>query len=248
MKTLVLLRHGESEWNLENRFTGWTDVELTPKGVDEARTAGRLLKADGYHFDVAYTSYLKRANRTLALALEEMGETDIPVVRSWKLNERHYGALQGLNKAETAKKYGDEQVHIWRRSFDVQPPALDPSDDRSPAKQALYSDVDPAELPLTESLKDTIARVVPYYEQEIRPQLEAGKRIIIAAHGNSLRALIMYFDKLSSEEITGVNVPTGVPLVYEFGDGENVLRKFYLGEQAAIEVKMQAVAAQGKAK
>ena len=248
MRTLVLLRHGESEWNLENRFTGWTDVDLTAKGTEEAKLAGRLMKDSGFRFDMAYTSYLKRANHTLALALGEMGESDIPVVRSWKLNERHYGALQGLNKAETAKKYGEEQVHIWRRSFDIQPPALKPEDDRNPARQPLYADVPAQELPLTESLKDTIARVVPYFQQTIEPQLEAGKQIIIAAHGNSLRALVMYFDHLSQEAITRVNIPTGVPLVYEFDDSGKVLGHHYLGDAAAIEAKMKAVAAQGKAK
>lgn len=248
MKTLVLLRHGQSAWNLENRFTGWTDVDLTPQGIEEAKAAGRLMKERGLHFDLAYTSYLKRANHTLALALGEMGESDIPVVRSWKLNERHYGALQGLNKAETARKYGEEQVHIWRRSFDVQPPALTPEDDRSPARQPLYADVPAQELPLTESLKDTIARVIPYFQQTIVPQMEAGKHILIAAHGNSLRAMVMYFDHLSQEAITGVNIPTGVPLVYEFDDSGNALRHYYLGDAAAIEAKMNAVAAQGKAK
>lgn len=248
MKTLVLLRHGQSAWNLENRFTGWTDVDLTPQGVEEAKAAGRLMKERGLHFDLAYTSYLKRANHTLALALGEMGEGDIPVVRSWKLNERHYGALQGLNKAETARKYGEEQVHIWRRSFDVQPPALTPEDDRSPARQPLYADVPAQELPLTESLKNTIARVIPYFQQTIVPQMEGGKHILIAAHGNSLRAMVMYFDHLSQEAITGVNIPTGVPLVYEFDDSGNALRHYYLGDAAAIEAKMNAVAAQGKAK
>lgn len=248
MSTLVLLRHGESEWNLENRFTGWTDVDLSPKGVEEARSAGQLMKEKGYHFDIAFTSYLKRANHTLDLALQEMGQTDIPIQKSWKLNERHYGALQGLNKSETAAKYGEEQVKIWRRSFDVQPPALTPEDDRNPAKQDLYKDIDPKELPLTESLKETIARVIPYYESEILPFLNSGKEVIIAAHGNSLRALIMYFDQLTKEEITGVNVPTGVPLVYEFGADGKVEKKFYLGGAAAIEAKMAAVAAQGTAK
>ena len=188
MKTLVLLRHGESEWNLENRFTGWTDVDLTPKGIEEAKAAGQLMKAQGFHFDLAYISCLKRANHTLAPALGEMGEENIPVVRSWKLNERHYGALQGLNKAETAKKYGEEHVHIWRRSFDVQPPALTPEDDRSPARQPLYADVPVQELTLTESLKDTIARVIPYFQQTIAPQMEAGKHILIAAQGKAKKA------------------------------------------------------------
>ena len=246
--TLVLLRHGESEWNLENRFTGWTDVDLTEKGTEEAKAAGRLMKAEGYHFDVAYTSYLKRANHTLALALAEMGEANIPVVWSWKLNERHYGALQGLNKAETAKKYGEEQVHIWRRSFDVQPPALTPDDERNPAKQALYAQVDSKELPLTESLKDTIARAIPYYQAEIEPRMNAGETVLVAAHGNSLRAMVMYFDHLSEEAITAVNIPTGVPLVYEFDEDGKAVRHFYLGDAAAVEAKMRAVAAQGKAK
>lgn len=246
--TLVLLRHGESEWNLENRFTGWTDVDLTEKGTEEAKAAGRLMKAEGYHFNIAYTSYLKRANHTLALALAEMDEANIPVVRSWKLNERHYGALQGLNKAETAKKYGEEQVHIWRRSFDVQPPALTPGDERNPAKQALYAQIDPKELPLTESLKDTIARVIPYYQAEIEPRMNAGETVLVAAHGNSLRAMVMYFDHLSEEAITAVNIPTGVPLVYEFDEDGQAVRHFYLGDAAAVEAKMQAVAAQGKAK
>ena len=247
MKTLVLLRHGESEWNLENRFTGWTDVELSAKGIEEAKTAGLLLKKDGYTFDVAYTSVLRRANHTLELALEGMGAANLPVVKTWKLNERHYGALQGLNKAETAAKYGDDQVLVWRRSFDVQPPSLTPDDERSPAKQALYAGIDPSVLPLTESLKDTIARVIPYYEQEILPRIKEGKRVLIAAHGNSLRALVMYFEGLSEDEITKVNIPTGVPLVYEFTDEMSFVRKFYLGDAAAVEAKMKAVAAQGKA-
>lgn len=248
MKKLVLLRHGESEWNLENRFTGWTDVDLSAKGVEEAKSAGRMLKENGYEFDVAFTSYLKRANRTLDLALQEMGETNIPVIKSYKLNERHYGALQGLNKAETAQKYGDEQVHVWRRSYDVQPPALTPDDDRNPAKQEPYKDVPASELPLTESLKDTVARAVPYYEKEILPLINEGKRVIIAAHGNSLRALVMYFDNLTKEEITGVNIPTGVPLVYEFDNNGKVVNKYYLGDAEAIKAKMNAVANQGKAK
>lgn len=248
MKSLILLRHGESEWNLENRFTGWTDVDLSPKGVEEAKSAGKVLKEKGYDFDIAYTSYLRRAIHTLELALEEMGRTNLPVIKSWKLNERHYGALQGLNKAETAQKYGEEQVHIWRRSFDIQPPQLEPGDKRNPALQELYHGIDAGELPLTESLKDTIARVVPYYEQEILPKMNEGKRVIIAAHGNSLRALIMYFEQLSEKEITGVNVPTGVPLVYEFTDDDRLHNKYYLGDSSAIEAKMNAVAAQGKAK
>lgn len=248
MTKLVLLRHGESTWNLENRFTGWHDVDLSEKGLKEARSAGVLLKKEGFSFDIAYTSYLLRANHTLALALEEMGETQLPVIKSWKLNERHYGALQGLNKAETAQKYGEEQVLVWRRSFDVQPPALEPADPRNPAKQALYAGIPASLLPLTESLKDTIARVVPYYEEEVLPQITAGKQVIIAAHGNSLRALVMYFEQLSQAEIMQVNIPTGVPLVYEFTKENKMLRKYYLGDAAAVEAKMNAVAAQGKAK
>ncbi|WP_230398436.1 2,3-diphosphoglycerate-dependent phosphoglycerate mutase [Novisyntrophococcus fermenticellae] len=248
MKTLVLLRHGESEWNLENRFTGWTDVDLSQRGIEEAKCAGKILKEKGYDFDIAYTSYLQRAIHTLQLALTEMNRKDLPVVKSWKLNERHYGALQGLNKAETAQKYGEEQVQIWRRSFDIQPPELEADDERNPALQKLYYDVRTVGLPLTESLKDTIARVIPYYEQEIRPKMDEGKRVIIAAHGNSLRALIMYFEHLSEDEITKVNVPTGIPLIYEFTDEGQMDRKFYLGDPSAIEEKMKAVAAQGKAK
>ena len=248
MKKLVLLRHGESEWNLENRFTGWTDVELSPKGVEEAKAAGLLLKQEGYDFDLCYTSYLKRAIHTLNLTLQGLDREWLPVIKTWRLNERHYGALQGLNKAETAVKFGEEQVKIWRRSFDVQPPALEPSDERNPAKQTPYRDCDPKDLPLTESLKDTIARAVPYYEAEILPNILAGKRVIIAAHGNSLRALVKYFEGLSDEEIIGVNIPTGVPLVYEFDEEFHVLGKRYLGDQEKIAAAMNAVANQGKAK
>lgn len=247
MKTLVLLRHGESEWNLENRFTGWTDVDLSPKGIEEAKSAGQLLKESGYKFDIAYTSYLQRAIHTLKLALGQMSCGEIPIIKSWKLNERHYGALQGLNKAETAQKYGEEQVLIWRRSFDIQPPSLSPDDERNPAKQPLYNGISSEELPLTESLKDTIARVIPYYEKEILPQINEGKSVIIAAHGNSLRALVMYFEHYTEEEITKVNIPTGVPLVFEFEDDMSLKRKYYLGDAAAVEAKMKAVAAQGKA-
>ena len=243
---LVLLRHGESEWNKLNLFTGWTDVELSDRGREEARQAGLTLKREGYDFDICYTSYLKRAIHTLHIALDEMDRAWLPVVKSWKLNERHYGALQGLNKAETAEKYGEEQVKIWRRSFDVKPPALEPGDERNAAAQPMYRDVDPALLPAHESLETTIERVVPYFEQVIRPDMEAGKRVIIAAHGNSLRALVKYFDNIGDEEIVGVNIPTGVPLVYEF-DGEfRTLRHYYLGDAAEISAKMQAVANQGK--
>ncbi len=244
---LVLLRHGESAWNLENRFTGWTDVELSENGMREAREAGRLMKAEGLDFDVCYTSYLKRAIHTLNFALEEMDREWLPVEKSWKLNERHYGALQGLNKAETARKFGDEQVLVWRRSFDIQPPALGEDDERSPVRAAAYRGVDPRELPLTESLKDTIARTVPYFEAEIRPRMRAGERVLIAAHGNSLRALVMYLEHLSESEIMKRNLPTGVPLLYELADDFSVAGKRYIGYQDAIAAKMRKVADQGKA-
>ena len=242
---LVLIRHGESEWNKLNLFTGWTDVELSEKGVEEAKAGGRALKEAGFDFDLCYTSYLKRAIHTLNFVLSEMDREWLPVTKTWKLNERHYGALQGLNKAATAEKYGEEKVKIWRRSFDVQPPALDPTDDRNPALQEAYRNENKDELPLAESLKDTIARAVPYYEQEILPQMKAGKRVIIAAHGNSLRALVKYFENLTDEEIIGVNIPTGVPLVYTFDDNGKFISKEYLGDQATIEAKMAAVAKQG---
>ena len=245
---LVLVRHGESEWNKLNLFTGWTDVDLSAKGHEEAKAAGKLLLAEGYDFDVCYTSYLKRAIHTLNHILDEMDRAWLPVIKTWKLNERHYGALQGLNKSETAEKYGEEQVKIWRRSFDVKPPKLEPTDERNPANQAIYASVDPKELPLTESLETTIERVVPYFEDVIKKDMKAGKRVIIAAHGNSLRALVKYFDKMSEDEILGVNIPTGVPLVYEFDDKFNVLNKYYLGDQEALKAKMAAVANQGKAK
>ncbi len=247
MKKLVLVRHGESAWNLENRFTGWTDVDLSPKGVEEAKAAGRLMKEEGYDFDLCYTSYLKRAIHTLNYALDEMDRAWLPVIKTWKLNERHYGALQGLNKADTAAKYGEAQVKIWRRSFDIQPPVLEPEDDRNPAKQLMYRNEAAAELPLTESLKDTIARAVPYYEKEILPHILRGERVIIAAHGNSLRALVKYFEGLTDEEIVSVNIPTGVPLVYELDDEGKFLNRYYLGDQEAIAAKMNAVANQGKA-
>ena len=245
---LVLVRHGESEWNKLNLFTGWTDVDLSAKGHEEAKAAGKLLVAEGYDFDVCYTSYLKRAIHTLNHILDEMDRVWLPVVKTWKLNERHYGALQGLNKSETAEKYGEEQVKIWRRSFDVKPPKLEATDERNPANQAIYASVDPKELPLTESLETTIERVVPYFEDVIKKDMKAGKRVIIAAHGNSLRALVKYFDNMSKEEILGVNIPTGVPLVYEFDDNFKVTKKYYLGDQEALAAKMAAVANQGKAK
>lgn len=245
---LVLIRHGESEWNKLNLFTGWTDVELSEKGHEEAKNGGRLLKEAGFHFDVAYTSYLKRAIHTLNHVLEEMGEEYIPVIKSWRLNERHYGALQGLNKSETAEKYGEEQVKIWRRSYDVCPPALTSDDERNPANQKQYEKVGVQDLPLTECLKDTVARVLPYWECEIKPAIVSGKQVIIAAHGNSLRALVKYLENISDEDIVGLNIPTGVPLVYEFDEHFNVLNKRYLGDQAAIEAAMNAVKNQGKAK
>lgn len=247
MKKLVLIRHGESEWNRLNLFTGWTDVDLSEKGVAEAKAGGQLLKQEGYDFDLCYTSYLKRAIHTLNLVLDEMDRAWLPVRKSWKLNERHYGALQGLNKSETAEKYGEDQVKIWRRSFDIAPPVLDENDERSPRKLEPYRTVeDKSVLPLTESLKDTIARAVPYFEEEIKPQMAAGKRVLIAAHGNSLRALVKYFENMGDDEIVGVNIPTGVPLVYEFDDNFKFQKKYYLGDQAAIEAKMTAVANQGK--
>jgi len=248
MKKLVLLRHGESEWNKLNLFTGWMDVDLSEKGREEAMLAGQTLKAEGYDFDVCYTSYLKRAIHTLNITLDEMDRAWLPVNKSWKLNERHYGALQGLNKSETAEKYGEDQVKIWRRSFDVKPPELDDNDDRSATKQAMYRDVDRSLLPKNESLETTIERVVPFFEETIKKDIMDGKRVVIAAHGNSLRALVKYFDKLSNEEIIGVNIPTAVPLVYEFDDDMNVIRHYYLGDQEALKAKMDAVANQGKKK
>lgn len=244
---LVLVRHGESEWNKLNLFTGWTDVELSEKGHEEAIEGGKVLKAEGYDFDICYTSYLKRAIHTLNHVLEEMDREWLPVVKSWKLNERHYGALQGLNKSETAEKYGEDQVKIWRRPFDVQPPALEESDERNPKLIDAYRDVE-EELPLCESLKDTIARVVPYFESTIKKDMLDGKRVLIAAHGNSLRALVKYFENLSDDEIVGVNLPTGIPLVYEFDEDFNVVSKGYLGDQEKIASKINAVANQGKAK
>ena len=248
MKQLVLVRHGESEWNKLNLFTGWMDVDLSEKGHGEAAMAGKILKDEGFDFDICYTSYLKRAIHTLNHVLDEMDRNWLPVVKTWKLNERHYGALQGLNKADTAAKYGEDQVKIWRRSFDVKPPMLDDDDDRSAKKQAMYRDVDPALLPGAESLETTIERVVPYYEEVIKKDMEAGKRVIIAAHGNSLRALVKYLDNLTPDEILGVNIPTAVPLVYEFDDNFNVLGHRYLGDQELIKAKMEAVANQGKKK
>jgi 2,3-bisphosphoglycerate-dependent phosphoglycerate mutase len=245
---LVLLRHGESEWNKKNLFTGWADVDLSDGGWLQANAAGKLLLKQGFDFDICYTSYLKRSINTLHLTLEAMDREWLPVVKSWKLNERHYGALQGLNKSETATKYGEEQVFIWRRSFDARPPQLDPGDERNPALQAPYRNVPPEQLPLGESLKDTIARALPYFQEVIAPQMKDGKRVLIVAHGNSLRGLVKEFDQLSDAEIMEVNIPTGVPLVYEFAEDFTVLRKEYLGNTAAIAAKMNQVADQGKAK
>jgi phosphoglycerate mutase, BPG-dependent, family 1 len=245
---LVLIRHGESEWNKLNLFTGWTDVDLSEKGIQEAKDAGILLKKEGFHFDVAYTSYLKRAIHTLNYVLLGMDEEFIPVYKSWKLNEKHYGALQGLNKADTAAKYGDEQVKIWRRSYDIPAPAVDEDDPRNPALQPAYKDVDKNLLPRTECLKDTVERVVPYFEETIKPMIKSGKKVVIAAHGNSLRALVKYLDHISDNDIVALNIPTGVPLVYELDENFKVLSKRYLGDQSAIEAAMNAVANQGKAK
>lgn len=243
---LVLVRHGESEWNQKNLFTGWTDVDLSEKGHEEAKQAGKLLKEQGYDFDLCYTSYLKRAIHTLNHILDEMDRDWLPVEKSWKLNERHYGALQGLNKGETAEKYGEAQVKIWRRSYDVKPPLLEADDSRNPANQEMYRNEDKDLMPLAESLETTVQRVVPYYEETILPEMKNGKRVLVAAHGNSLRALVMYLDHLSKEEIISVNIPTGVPLVYEFDDQFHVVKHYYLGNQEEIAAKMNSVANQGK--
>ncbi|MFV0348253.1 MAG: 2,3-diphosphoglycerate-dependent phosphoglycerate mutase [Halodesulfovibrio sp.] len=248
MHTLVLLRHGQSAWNLENRFTGWTDVDLSPIGEQEARDGARLMQEAGLSFDICYTSVLKRAIRTLNIAQEQMDLLWLPVHRHWRLNERHYGALQGLNKAETAREYGDEQVLIWRRSYDTPPPALTPDDPRFPGKDPRYADVSPAELPLCESLKDTVARALPYWHETISPVIRSGKRVLIAAHGNSLRALVMHLDAMTPDAIMKLNIPTGLPLVYELNDDLTPIRHYYLGDQAEAEAKANAVAAQGKAK
>ena len=244
MKILVLLRHGESTWNKENRFTGWTDVGLSEKGVEEAREAGRILGREGYTFDLAYTSVLKRAIKTLWLALEEMELMWIPVRNTWRLNERHYGALQGLNKLETVERHGEEQVKIWRRSYDVRPPALSPDDARAPRHDPRYAALKPEDLPLTECLKDTVGRVLPFWETTIAPAVRSGERVLVASHGNSLRALVKYLDKIPDEQIAGLNIPTGIPLVYELNDDLTPIRHSYLGDQAAIEHATQAVADQ----
>ena len=248
MHKLVLLRHGESVWNRENRFTGWTDVDLSDRGREEAREAGRLLREGGFKFDLAFTSVLKRAIRTLWIALDEMDLMWLPVRNSWRLNERHYGALQGLNKAETAAKFGDEQVKIWRRSYDIPPPALEAGDARHPRNDRRYAGLAPAELPLTECLKDTVARFLPLWNEAIAPEVRAGRRVFIAAHGHSLRALIKHLDHGSDHDIVELNVPTGIPLVYELDADLRPLRHYYLGDPERVNAAVQAVAAQGKAK
>lgn len=248
MYKVVLLRHGESEWNKANLFTGWTDVDLSEKGLQEAKQAAVLLKQEGYTFDIAYTSVLKRAIRTLWMVLDGMDLMWIPVIRSWRLNERMYGALQGLNKAQTAEKYGDEQVHLWRRSYDVPPPALEKDDERYPGKDPRYADLSEDEMPRTECLKDTVERFMPYWQETIAPTIKLGKRVIIAAHGNSLRALVKYLDNISDEEIPGLNIPTGVPLVYELDGNLSPIRHYYLGDQEAVQSAINAVANQTKKK
>ena len=248
MYKLVLVRHGESQWNKENRFTGWYDIDLSEAGREEAKKGGQILKQEGYVFDMAFTSVLKRAIRTLWIIMDEMDLMWIPVKRTWRLNERHYGGLQGLNKAETAAKYGDEQVLIWRRSFDILPPELDESDERFPGHDPRYAGIDPKVLPRAESLKATIDRFMPYWHDMIVPEIRAGKRVLIAAHGNSLRALVKYLDEISEEEIVGLNIPTGIPLVYELNDKLRPLKHYYLGDPEEIRKMMAAVANQGKAK
>jgi 2,3-bisphosphoglycerate-dependent phosphoglycerate mutase len=247
MYKLVLIRHGESTWNLENRFTGWTDVDLTPTGESQASAAGKLLKAEGWDFDLCYTSVLKRAIRTLWLALDEMDRTWLPVVKDMRLNERHYGALQGLNKADMAKQYGDEQVLIWRRSYDTPPPALEATDPRSERSDRRYAEVKPDAVPLTECLKDTVARVLPAWNDSIAPSIKSGKRVLIAAHGNSIRALIKYLDGISDSDIVNLNIPNGIPLVYELDANLKPIRHYYLGDAEAAAKAAAAVASQGKA-
>ena len=247
MYKLVLIRHGESTWNLENRFTGWTDVDLTPTGVSQASAAGKLLKAEGWDFDLCYTSVLKRAIRTLWLALDEMDRTWLPVVKDMRLNERHYGALQGLNKADMAKQFGDEQVLIWRRSYDTPPPALEATDPRSERSDRRYAEVKPDAVPLTECLKDTVARVLPAWNDSIAPSIKSGKRVLIAAHGNSIRALIKYLDGISDSDIVNLNIPNGIPLVYELDANLKPIRHYYLGDAEAAAKAAAAVASQGKA-
>jgi len=247
MYKLVLIRHGESTWNLENRFTGWTDVDLTGTGITQARDAGRLLRAEGWDFDLAFTSVLKRATRTLWHVLDEMDRTWLPVVHSWRLNERHYGGLQGLNKADMAKQYGDAQVLVWRRSYDTPPPALEPTDPRSERGDRRYAGLSPDQIPLTECLKDTVARVLPFWNESIAPAILSGQRVVVAAHGNSIRALVKYLDNIPDADIVGLNIPNGIPLVYELDAGLKPIRHYYLGDAEAAARAAAAVASQGKA-
>lgn len=245
---LVLVRHGESVWNKENRFTGWTDVDLSERGVEEAVSAGEILKKEGYIFDMAYTSLLKRAIKTLWYVLDKTDLLWIPIEKSWRLNERHYGALQGLNKAEMAAKYGEEQVHIWRRSYDIRPPALTPEDERYPGRDPKYAGIEERQIPWCESLQDTVARFMPYWRQEIAPQIKKGKRVIVVAHGNSLRALVKHLDKISDEDISELNIPTGIPLIYELDQKLEPMKKYYLGDEDKIREAIDSVAGQGKKK
>ena len=247
MHKLVLIRHGESTWNLENRFTGWTDVDLTPTGVAQAIAAGKLLKAEGYDFDICHCSVLKRATRTLWHVLDELDRTWLPTAHSWRLNERHYGALQGLNKAETARKFGDEQVLVWRRSYDTPPPPLEPGDPRSERSDRRYANLSPEQVPLTECLKDTVDRFMPFWKESMAPAIRHGRRVLVSAHGNSIRALVKYLDGVSDSEIVGLNIPNGIPLVYELDDDLKPIRHYYLGDADAIAKAAAAVANQGKA-
>jgi 2,3-bisphosphoglycerate-dependent phosphoglycerate mutase len=247
MYKLVLIRHGESTWNLENRFTGWTDVDLTATGIEQAKASGRLLRDEGWEFDLCYTSVLKRATRTLWHCLDEMDRTWLPVVHSWRLNERHYGALQGLNKAETARKFGDEQVLIWRRSYDVPPPPLEPGDPRSERGDIRYAKLAPGQVPLTECLKDTVARVLPFWNESMAAAIRSGRQVLVAAHGNSIRALVKYLDNISDSDIVGLNIPNGIPLVYELDESLKPIRHYYLGDPEAAALAAAAVARQGKA-
>lgn len=248
MYTLVLIRHGESLWNKENRFTGWKDIDLSPKGVQEAHLAGKILKEKGFNFDIAWTSVLKRAIRTLWIIQDEMDLMWIPVFRSWRLNERHYGALTGLDKAETAAKYGEQQVHIWRRSYDIRPPAFEPDDLSNPGYHQRYAEIIQTEIPLTECLKDTVARFIPLWQTEITPMVRSGKKVLIAAHGNSIRALVKHLDNVSDADITELNIPTGIPLIYELDEDMRAIRHYYLGDEEAVRSAMEAVKNQGKAK
>ena len=247
MIKLVLLRHGESVWNRDNKFTGWTDVDLTEKGIEESKNAAKLLKENNYTFDLAFTSVLKRATETLDIVLKEMG-LKIPIIYSWRLNERHYGALQGFNKREKAEKVGEEQVHIWRRSYDVRPPALEKSDERYPGNDSKYKDLTDEEIPKTECLKDVVERVLPFWRNKIEPELRAGKRIIISAHGNSLRAIVKFLDEISDEDIVGLNIPTGYPLVYELDENLKPIKNYYLGDTEKIQREIEKVKKQGKNK